>query len=363
MDLPSATGSSTLHGLAEAITTVPYQIGYHPTASLVAMCVRGTEPAPASTPSARGEVVLTARVDLVPPGDHALVMAALEPALNRQETDMVVLVAFEEGPGATLDGTALLVDVSELARSYDVTVLACARVRGRQWCPLDEKGRPASWLELPAAEDVRSVADHVLAGRAPAPDRRAVEALLRPKCQDLADSVARECADRLSRVRGSTDENRDTKTRAARTLAALMTGLSDDDGGVGELTAGDVVCTIEALDELGFRDAVLSSAIPWCRLSDDGVDTEEVRIVASAMPPPLQVDHAACVRMTQAAAYAPADRSAPWLSLIGYLAWQVGEGALANVVIGAARNADPTYSLARLVDLALCAAVAPPRPV
>lgn len=85
--------------------------------------------------------------------------------------------------------------------------------------------------------------------------------------------------------------------------------------------------------------------------------------MASVIRKPLAVDRAACLRMTQAAAYAPAGRSAPWLSLVGFLAWQAGEGALANVVIGAARAEDPTYSLARLVDLALCAAVAPPRPV
>lgn len=311
---------------------------------------------------------MTARVDLVPPEEHALVLAALGPALQRNETDMVVLLSFEDGPGPTLDGTDLLTAVAERARSYGVAVMACARVRGRHWRPLDAEYDDDAWLDLPAAADVRAVADYVMSGRAPARDRRAVEALLRPARQDLAEAVARGCADAARGAPRATGEGHDPRRRAARTLAALLREprLGEPrvaDGWVDDVDATDLVCTIAALDSLAFRDAVLSVLAPWCNFGTDVLDTEEGRIVASVIRQPPTVDGPACLRMTQAAAYAPAGRSAPWLSLVGYLAWQAGEGALANVVIGAARAEDPTYSLARLVDLALCAAVAPPRPV
>ncbi|MGB3257043.1 MAG: DUF4192 domain-containing protein [Ornithinimicrobium sp.] len=363
MDILSDADSTTLHGVAEVIALVPYQIGYHPTASLVAVCVQRTPSSSSSMPSARGVVVMTARVDLVPPVEHALTLAALEPALLRTETDMVILISFEEGPGPTLDGTELLAAVAERARSYGVSVVGCARVRGRRWRPLDAGSHTDAWLDLPASADVRAVADYVLAGRAPARDRRAVEALLRPARHDLAEAVARGCAEQAPDVPPDKGEGQDPRGRAARTLASLLTEPSVPDGRVDDLDAAELVCAIEALDSLAFRDAVLSVLVPWCNLGTYGADTEEGRIVASVIRKPLAVDRAACLRMTQAAAYAPAGRSAPWLSLVGFLAWQAGEGALANVVIGAARAEDPTYSLARLVDLALCAAVAPPRPV
>lgn len=364
METTSALHHNTLHGLAEAIVAVPYQIGYYPKASLIAMCMRGDSGAPASMRTSRGSVALTARIDLGPPADHAQVLAALEPALTRAETDMVVLMAFEDGFGRTHDASVLLGKVGALAHSHGVLVTAAVRVRGRRWRRVDTQGRAEAWLDLPADEDVRAVSDYVLAGRAPAPDRRALEALLLPTCEELAESVARGCADASSSSRAATIGPEEMLGRAARTLASLMVR---NDGNVSvepaALSVRDLVSTIEALDDLRFRDAVLSAMIPWVKYGRDLVDAEVARIVAVAMEQPVEVDASACIRMAQAAAYAPVGRSAPWLSLVGYLAWHAGEGALANVVISAARDADPEHSLARLMDMALCQAVAPPRPV
>jgi hypothetical protein len=45
----------------------------------------------------------------------------------------------------------------------------------------------------------------------------------------------------------------------------------------------------------------------------------------------------------------------------GFVAWQAGDGALANITVEAALRADPGYSLARLLSLALRSALPPSR--
>ncbi|MGC1209458.1 MAG: DUF4192 family protein [Ornithinimicrobium sp.] len=379
MEIPSTVRPNTLHGLAQAIVAVPYQIGYYPTASLVALCMQAGQMA-ASAPIQRGQVVLTARVDLSGPQEQEQVLAAIEPALARADTRMVVFIAFEQGRGDPCNTSELLGQATALAHSHGAVVMAAARVRGRRWHlvtnPESARSADASglagcaqarepdgrWQDLPAAEDVPMVAEYVLAGRSPAPDRRSVEGLLRPTCPELARSVAQLHLETTVSARAEQMGTQETRLRAAQLLSVLINGGVEQSEPSG-LDAVDLVATIDALDDLRFRDSVLSAIIPCSTDSDDLVDAEMTRMVSAAMPHPITIDTLACVRLAQAAAYVPAERSAPWLSLVGYLAWQIGEGALANVAIAAARAADPRYSLARLVDMALSAAVAPPRPV
>lgn len=377
VEIPSTVRPNTLHGLAEAIVAVPYQIGYYPKASLIALCMQGEPQRAASMPIERGQVMLTARVDLGPPQENAQVLAAIEPALARAETGMVALIAFEEGFGDAHDTSELLSRAAALAHSHGAAVMASARVRGDRWRLLTDtssadsarsagsagsQGHANGWQDLPADEDVPVVADYVLAGRAPAPDRRSVERLLHPTFPGLARAVARRLGETTASVRAAEMGAHETRLRAARLLAALINGRPDHVE-PHDLGVVDLVATTDALDDLSFRDAVLTTMIPCSTDADDLVNAEMVRTVAAAMQRPTTIDAPACVRLAQAAAYVPAERSAPWLSLVGYLAWQTGEGALANVAIAAARAADPHYSLARLVDMALSAAIAPPRPV
>ncbi len=361
VETPSALSPSTLHGLAEAIVSVPYQLGYYPKASLIAICMQRDPGRAESKPTQRGQVALTARVDLGPPEEHWEVLAAIEPALARVDTGLVVLIAFEEGAGHSSDATVLLTKAGALADSHGARVMAAARVRGRRWRHVTSAASLEGWQDLPADEDVQVIADYVMAGRAPAPDRRSVDDLLRPICEELARAVARRYAGTAASDRTAQIGAEGVLWRAARMVATVIgeNGRAEPP----DWDAEDLLCSIDALDDLGFRDALLHALSPSSTAADDLVDKGMQRIVSAAMASPVEVDSAACVRMAQAAAYVPEDRSAPWLSLVGYLCWQAGEGALANVVITAARAADPDYSLARLVDMALCAAIAPPRPV
>lgn len=374
MSTSSELSTTTIHSLADTIVTLPYQLGYRPVASLVMMCLRNAADRPPGVPThtQRGSVVMTARIDLAPVEDHPDVLVALEPALARRDTDLLVLVAFEDGAAAPHDARALLSEVQTLAGAHGVAVVAQARVRGSAWTPADRADGSDHWQQLPQEADVRAVSDYVLAGRAPARDRRALEEVLDPVDHALAREVSRRF-ESLPQPRDGADRHRE----AAMTRAAATIGLVVRWTGTGppELSTDDLVLTTLALDDVRFRDAVLqclTTCLPVCEQDGERDRADSSQAVG---PDPLdllvsrELQHdgdlssAACFRLARAAAYIPRTRSAAWLTLVGYLAWRVGEGALANIAIVAARGVDPDYPLAQLVDLALRGAVRPPAPV
>ncbi|MGB3830045.1 MAG: DUF4192 domain-containing protein [Ornithinimicrobium sp.] len=363
---------STIRSLADAIVALPFQLGYYPRSSLVVICMRSAADEAASRGRTQGSVVLTARVDLAPPRDHPQLLAALEPALRRPDTDMVALIAFEGVCAHDRDATVLLRKVSQRAAAYRIGVLAQARVHDGRWLDVtqDHHVDPAQigpgeagdrrWQALPDEGDVTAVSDYVLAGRAPVRDRAALESLLLPADTHLAEGVRRLC-DVAIPADARTEPGRHLIwDAAARTLAAVT---GSEHGGLPVLSAQGLACTVDALDDVGFRDAALQVLISEPVVRGMEGTSPAADVLGSIMPGSVRVDAALCLRLMGAAAYAPAQRSAPWLSLVGYVAWHAGEGALANIAIGAALEVDPNYSLARLLDVALSAAIRPPSPV
>lgn len=344
---PSAEpNTSTLHGLAHSIAALPYQLGYRPTASLVLLCMGAVAPVGGSRGRVRGSVTLVARVDLARPGDPGSVVAALEPALCRHDVTSVVALAFEDGVAEPANAMSTLREVAEAAARYGVSVVASARVFGQRFAVLDDGGRTSTWEDLPADGDVPAIADYVLAGRAPAPNRAALASVLRPPERAFACAVQRHM--RLGA--------RVCAREAARIISAVITAPTSR---ALDVEPGEVACVAQALHETVIRDAVLSRLSQPLAQSGAPLNAAE-REVARELDVADGVDGPACFRLASLASYVPRSAAAPVLTLVGYLAWQAGEGALANITIGAALEVDPEYSLARLVDLALSSALRPP---
>src|SRR5215217_5241737 len=95
------TADITLRGPDEVIAVLPYQLGYHPRDSVVAVALRGRT------------MGMVARADL-PPEEHAAEVAAtLVGPLLRDGATSVVVVAWEEVPDASTSVTLALVEQLE----------------------------------------------------------------------------------------------------------------------------------------------------------------------------------------------------------------------------------------------------------
>lgn len=80
----------TLRSPGDLLATVPHLLGFHPSASLVAICLR------------ERRLGLLARVDLPPPGDAASVLASLMPAVAADAPDAALLIGYENDDGQSL---------------------------------------------------------------------------------------------------------------------------------------------------------------------------------------------------------------------------------------------------------------------
>ncbi len=353
MNTSTEPQAGTIHGIAHSIVALPYQLGYHPTASLVLLCMGPGPPVPVKSGSERmrGSVTLIARVDLDLSSARSPSVEGLEPAFRRGDVASVVALAFEDGCAEEFNAVSTLLGVADMAARHLVAVVASARVRHRQFAMLDALGHTAAWQELPHDGDVPVIADYIMAGKSPAPDRASVASVLDASDQAFARAVK---AHMCSRVTAGA-------RTAARTLWAV---LSDPNFRPESLEPRDVADVALALHDVEVRDAVLSRLSPplaqqGCP-SNHGERNDAERQVAYELDVCDRVDGAACFRLAVLAAYVPRHEAAPVLTVVGYLAWQAGEGALANMAISAALEADSDYSLARLVDMALSSALRPP---
>lgn len=341
--------TSTIHGLAHSIAALPYQLGYSPTASLVLICMGPAAAVRMGSGRVRGAVIMIARIDLGLPARPSTAVIGLDPALRRDDVASVAALVFEDGSEDNNDASSTLRALAAEAAAHSVTVVARARVRNGQFATVDDCGVTGPWLNVPEAGDVPAIADYVLAGHAPAQDRAALESMLIPSDADVAEAVT-------AHLRAGT---RGDPREAARTLATVLT---DPTCKPTQLDPRDIANLGSALGDLQVRDALLARLSPT--LAHSGPPGNEAeRQVALELALCNRVDGRACLRLASLAAYISGPAASPMLTLVGYLAWQAGEGALANIAIGAALDVDPDYSLARLVDMALSSALPPPASV
>lgn len=349
----SASGgqpSSTIRGIAETIVVLPYQLGYRPERSLVVICL---DHSPGRAHRSTGTVTLTARADLDPPGGEPIVLSAVTEALERVSPQVVLLIAFE---GADDDATSLLARASDLAAQRGAVVDRAVRVRDGRWIPREEPdGSDPVWRALPADADVPAVADYVLRGRSPLADRTQLGRLLVTGRPLLTRAVGDELARRMRSANGPGDLHGDDENA----LSVISDVLDTSGPELPEIGVDALADLVVATHDVQLRDAVLARLSPGVmRLSDAPPDV--AALVVRTLPVLHDTDGSSCLRMARLAALAPTPFAAPLLTMCAYLSWCAGEGTMANLALDRALGADPSYSLALLLEHALRHAMPPP---
>ena len=323
-----------LRSPSDMLAVLPYQLGYHPKDSVVAIALHGRR------------VGMVARADRPPRGHEDAVVATVLPPLLRERPDAVFLVAYEDEPGVAAPVLDALAD--SLAEAH-TTVADRLVVHDGRWsrpacpdgCCASEQG------PLPAASEVPGVAAFVEAERAPLAGRA-----------DLAGLVAHDPAvgagvDRGVRILRSRQGAGRPARRPVRAWARILdTGAAAV--AVGEIPSREVAAAVCSLTDHAWRDALIAWMAPGS-LPLGELDAAMVRVLRGGVPRPAgslaqtRVQArllALCRRMPDRAAAETAEVCAVTACVL----WNDGQGALAREAVERALRVCPDHRLAGLVE-------------
>ncbi len=308
---------------AAILAIVPHLLGFTPARSLV---VIGAGPP-------RRRVHVAFRYDLPDPPDTAMSGEIAEHALavlTRQRLTLAIVVGY--GPGDLV--TPLADAVGGELRRAGVELKEMLRVEdGRYWsylcgdpgcCPAE--GVPFDTSDHPAAAVMAAAGKTVLG------DRAALAATLAPLGGLAAESM-RQATERAEQRAGELIEA-DISLMIGEGLRAVGEAIGTYRGG-GRITSDDQIGWLSvAVADLRVRDDAWARMDPEHRVAHSRLWTDVVR--RARIP------------------YVPAPAA-----LLAFTAWQSGDGALANVAIERALDADPGYSMALLLRDVIEAGVPP----
>jgi hypothetical protein len=308
------------------LAAVPVLLGFEPANSMV---VIGTE-------APRAEVRVTMRYDLPdPPNPRLAAELALHAAgvLAAQRIRSAVAVGY----GAADRVTPVAGALRELAPHAGITVTELLRTEdGRFWsylcgepdcCP--PEGTPFDLTDHPVTRVFASAGEAgVLSSRA------ALAATVAPADGDVAELMHRATRKAEERVaRQISRVARSGRKASARRLIATA-GIREVATAIGRYRRGETVSPEAAawltvvLRDLRVRDDAWSRMLPEHQAAHLRLWTDLTRLARPGYVP------------------APA-------SLLAFVAWQSGNGALANVALDRALSDDPCYSMARLLRQAM----------
>lgn len=340
-----------LTGPADVLSVLPYQLGYHPSDSLVLCALRG------------GRLGMIERIDLPPPEHLAEACGSVVAPMVREDPDGVLLVGYETEAGASTQFSDV---VRDALAGCGIRVVDRMVVRDGCWsapdcgsgcCPSAEDARPVP-------RDVPALADFVALEVAPLQGRDDLAAIVRADGElvpAVAGLVARR--GRGPTVRSVEGGRRAEAVRRLRHLAtwALVLDVRVDARPVESLTAEDVAELVDSLLDVGLRDAVIAwlcpGTLPLELLPDDLADA-----VAVSLPAPVWAERAdggtagvvagrrLLARLQWVVRAVPDDVAAPVLTVLASYAWWLGDGALTRVALDRALAHDPGYRLARLLE-------------
>jgi hypothetical protein len=316
---------------AELLSVVPHLLGFVPRDSLVVM---GTEPP-------RDRVKVTLRFDLPDPpgaGVSADIAAHAVGVVGSQHLTAMLAVGY--GPETLVDPVAYALRTA--ARQAGLGLRDVLRVEnGRYWsykCA-DEACCPAAGTPFDPASPAAAVMAG--AGNAVLADRAAVAARVAPLGGIAAVSMrqatrrAEQHARRLlAKVRKSSRLGAARQMIAAEGLSAVGTMIATYRDGGSYATDYQIAWITVALCDLRVRDDA------WARMDPAYLDAHRR----------LWID---VTRRAQ-----PGYVAAP-ASLLAFVAWQSGDGALANVALDRALADQPRYSMAQLLRQVITAGAPP----
>jgi hypothetical protein len=327
-DLVIRAGSPTA-----LLRLVPHLMGFVPAASLV---VIGVAPP-------RDRIRVTLRYDLPdPPGLGVSADLAAHAVGVLQAQQLTAAVAVGYGPETLV--TPVAEGLRDAAGRAAIDLHEFLRVAGgRYWSYVcgNEACCPAAGVPFDAAADpadaaaLASVGGPVLASRAELTARVApLDGIAAESMRQATRRAEQHVARLLSKVRKSSRLGAARQMIAAEGLAAVGAMITRYRGG-GRFTSDDELARITvALRDLRVRDDA------WARM--DPAHAEAHRRLWTDV-----------VRRAQ-----PGYVAAP-AALLGFVAWQSGEGALANVALDRALADDPRYSMATLLRQVITAGAPP----
>lgn len=305
---------------------VPHLLGFHPSDSVV---VLGLEPG-------THVVRVTLRLDLHDASDGAM-WASLVPAFVRAGAAESLLVVYppsaadpwRDGGAADLPARAVVEAAADALAEAGIGALDAVCVVGDRmrsyWCRA-ESCCPPEGRVVPREELLRIEAEFVGVGSAPLASRRVLEELLDPRADDDPFVLA---------VRDEVEaRSADVPGYGVLDVDSFLLGLAAEAAG---------------LDQANLRSTLVgmaTSLTAWVRPRD-----LLMRALSVEADPPI-VRTARSV-LVEAVRCARGREVAPVASLLAICAWLSGDGAMARVALERAGEADPDYSLARLLSDAL----------
>ena len=311
------------------LAVVPHMLGFYPSRSLVVLGL-----------GARQRVVVTFRYDLPDPDDSDIADDIADHAscvLARERITGALLVGY--GPEELVTPVVARTARRLIGGGVDVHEVLRAE-RGRYWsmlcddpdcCPRD--GRSYDPGSHPAAATLTN------AGLTAHPDREALaRTLQRPA--GSADRIRRATVAAQLRLSQLVDYGEAAGDRAPQ-LRATRTGRREVQHAIRLYRSGGSIDSVEHL-------AWLAVLVADLRVRDDAW---------ARMDPAQCANH--CRLWTDIVRSAAAEFVPAPASLLAFVAWQSGNGALAVMAIERALAADPVYSMAHLLDSAVQAALPP----
>jgi hypothetical protein len=317
---------------AAILAIVPHLLGFQPESSIV---VIGTE-------ASRGSVKVTLRYDLPATPDAALSAEIAEHAmaiLQSQQLAAAAVVGY--GPDKLVRPVAEVLAATTRAAGIDLR--ECLRVDdGRYWsytcgnpecCPAD--GSLFDAASHPASAAMATAGEPVLAGRGAlaasiAPVGGAAAGEMRRATRRAEQHVTQV----IAKVRKSARLGAARHMIASEGLAAVGDMITTYRGGGSYATDYQLAWLSVALKDLRIRDDA------WARM--DPKDSGAHRRLWTDVVRRAQPGHVAAAA-----------------SLLAFVAWQEGNGALANVALDRALADDPGYSMALLLRQVITAGAPP----
>jgi hypothetical protein len=306
----------TAHDIPDLLNTLPTLFGFRPQESLVAVSTRGP----------RRRFGFRLRVDM-PAAEHVEELAEVVVGhLVRQGAEGAILLAVTQQQDVARN---LLAAIER--RLAPITLIVAVRADGeRYWS--DEPGFPPGGVAYETSDHHLAVVQAIAAGQQILPDRQALvdrfAAVAQPRrawMERSADEVLRQVVPLIARTPDSQ-------------LAAL--GMQEvqpilDRGLAGERLSDDDVARFSVwVSGVQVRDEV------WGQITAETADDmlRLLTLLSRSVVPPFE----------------PAV-----LSLAAFAAWLTGDGAQALIAVERALEADPKYSMARLIVQMLEGGVSP----
>jgi hypothetical protein len=354
--------TTTIHlsGPADVLAVLPYQLGFHPSDSLVAVSLHGSR------------MGLVQRIDLPPPEHVGDAVTAMIAPLRRDRPKAVLLIGFEDREGASRQ---VLDEMANACRAEGILVADRMIVRNGRWFAPDCRRSccPARGLLLPAPGEVPAVAEFVGREICPLPDRSALADRLEPSQSALFSRAVSVLAEEWVQLRpeivhaGGDSAHDRCLAEELKVWSRVLCG-QDDAEPIRALSSHDLAKLAGSLTDVDLRDGLIAWLCPET-LPPGLIDARVWAQMSAVLPQMMWLDqdiqdtqHVISLqrieeRLCQLCAALPDPWAVSALTVLASFAWWRGDGALTRIALDRALRTDPQYRLAllleRMVDLAI----------